>query len=157
MQWVKNPAFSLLQLGLQLWSRFDPWPRNFHVQVQPKRGKKKSSKKSSSSEQHVVCFSLLCSGSLVRSFHFSSVCWYLSMGSEVQHQEPRVSELAVVHGSLSVIQSPLRVMCAMNASIFIALNRKIFSAQFNITDCSRRHKTSLTYISEIFLTPPYNF
>ena len=25
IQWVKDPAL------LQLWLRFDPWPRNFHV------------------------------------------------------------------------------------------------------------------------------
>ena len=28
-QWVKNSEFSLLWLGLWLWLRFDPWPRNF--------------------------------------------------------------------------------------------------------------------------------
>ena len=28
-QWVKDLALSLLWLWLQLWCRFDPWPRNF--------------------------------------------------------------------------------------------------------------------------------
>ena len=60
MPWVKELAFSLysvglmpragvkdlvlLQLwcGLQLWLRFDPWPRNFHLPgMWPKKGKKK--------------------------------------------------------------------------------------------------------------------
>ena len=36
-QQVRNPALSLLQLGLLLWCGFDPWPRNFHMPwVQPK-------------------------------------------------------------------------------------------------------------------------
>ena len=36
-QWVKDLALPLLQLGLQLWFRFSPWPRNFHMlQMQPK-------------------------------------------------------------------------------------------------------------------------
>ena len=30
-QWVKDLALSLQQLGLLLWPRFDPWPRNFHM------------------------------------------------------------------------------------------------------------------------------
>ena len=30
-QQVKDLALSLLQLGLQLWCGFDPWPRNFHM------------------------------------------------------------------------------------------------------------------------------
>ena len=29
MQWVKDPVSSLWCLGLLLWHRFDPWPRNF--------------------------------------------------------------------------------------------------------------------------------
>ena len=28
-QWVKDPALSLLWLGLLLWRGFDPWPGNF--------------------------------------------------------------------------------------------------------------------------------
>ena len=30
-QWVKDLVLSLLQLGLLLWCRFDPWQRNFHM------------------------------------------------------------------------------------------------------------------------------
>ena len=41
-QQVKDLA-SLLWLWLQLWSRFDPWPRNFHVlQVWPKKKDKRA-------------------------------------------------------------------------------------------------------------------
>ena len=28
---VKDPVLPLLWLWLQLWCRFDPWPRNFHM------------------------------------------------------------------------------------------------------------------------------
>ena len=31
VQWVKYPTLSLLQLWLQLWCGFDPWPQNFHM------------------------------------------------------------------------------------------------------------------------------
>ena len=31
VQQVKDPALPLLWLGLLLWCRFDPWPRNFHM------------------------------------------------------------------------------------------------------------------------------
>ena len=35
---VKDLALSLLWLGLLLWSRFKPWPRNLHMlQAQPKK------------------------------------------------------------------------------------------------------------------------
>lgn len=38
MQGAKNPLLSLLQLWLQLWPGFDPWPGQFHTpQVQPKK------------------------------------------------------------------------------------------------------------------------
>ena len=30
-QWVKDLALSLLQLGLLVWYRFDPWPGNFRM------------------------------------------------------------------------------------------------------------------------------
>ena len=30
-QWVKDPALLLQGLGLLLWRRLDPWPRNLHV------------------------------------------------------------------------------------------------------------------------------
>ena len=30
-QQVKDSTSSLLWLSLQLWHRFDPWPRNFHM------------------------------------------------------------------------------------------------------------------------------
>ena len=34
----KDPALSLLWLGWLLWSRFDPWLRNFRMpQVQPNK------------------------------------------------------------------------------------------------------------------------
>ena len=37
-QWVKDPALSLMWLRSLLWSRFDPWPRNFCMpQAQLKR------------------------------------------------------------------------------------------------------------------------
>ena len=40
--WVKDPALSLLWLGLLLWHTLDPWPGNFYKpQVQPKKKKKK--------------------------------------------------------------------------------------------------------------------
>ena len=32
VQWVKDPAISLQWLRSVLWWRFDPWPRNFHMQ-----------------------------------------------------------------------------------------------------------------------------
>ena len=36
-QWVKDLVLSLQQLGLLLWHRFDPWPRNFcMLWAQPK-------------------------------------------------------------------------------------------------------------------------
>ena len=36
--WVKNLASSLLWLWLQLWCRFNPWPRNLHMpQAWPKK------------------------------------------------------------------------------------------------------------------------
>ena len=37
-QWVKDPALPQLQLRLQLWFGFDPWPQNFHT---PRYGQKK--------------------------------------------------------------------------------------------------------------------
>ena len=39
---IKDPGWSLLWHGLQLWCRFDPWPRNFDmpwVWTQKKREK----------------------------------------------------------------------------------------------------------------------
>ena len=40
IQWVKDPAL------LQLWLRFDPWPRNFHIlQVWLKNKERKKEKK----------------------------------------------------------------------------------------------------------------
>ena len=40
MQWVKDPALSLLWLGSLLWHGFIPWPGNFHMpQVRPKEKK----------------------------------------------------------------------------------------------------------------------
>ena len=42
VQQVKDLALSLQQLRSLLWSRFDPWPRNFHMPwVQTKKKKKK--------------------------------------------------------------------------------------------------------------------
>ena len=39
-QWVKDLAFSLLWLWLQLWHRFSPKPQNFHMlQAGPKEKK----------------------------------------------------------------------------------------------------------------------
>ena len=43
VRWVKNLVLSLLWLWLQLWHRFDPWPRNFHM-LQAKKKKKKERK-----------------------------------------------------------------------------------------------------------------
>ena len=41
-QLVNDLVFLKLWHRLQLWLRFDPWPRNFHVpHVQPKKKKKK--------------------------------------------------------------------------------------------------------------------
>ena len=38
-QWVKDPALSLQWLGTLLWSKFCPWPGNFHLpQTWPKNG-----------------------------------------------------------------------------------------------------------------------
>ena len=38
MQWVKDGGLSLQQLGLLLWCRFEPWPKNFDMlRVQPKK------------------------------------------------------------------------------------------------------------------------
>ena len=31
VQWVKDLALSLQQLGLLLWHGFDPWPKNLHI------------------------------------------------------------------------------------------------------------------------------
>ena len=46
MQWVKDLAFSLQQLGLLLWFMFDPWPRNSHiVQAGPKKNPKNKNTK----------------------------------------------------------------------------------------------------------------
>ena len=54
-QWVKDPALSLQRLGLLLWCRFNPWPRNFcTLQVQPKKKKKKRSAK-----MGIVCYPAL--------------------------------------------------------------------------------------------------
>ena len=39
--WVKDPVLSLLQLGLLLWCRFHPWPRNYVQRAWPKKKKKK--------------------------------------------------------------------------------------------------------------------
>ena len=42
-QQVKDPALSLLWLGLLLWDRFNPWPRNFLMPwTQPKTNKQKT-------------------------------------------------------------------------------------------------------------------
>ena len=39
-QWVKDLVPSLQQLGLLLWRRFNPWPKDFHMpQAQPKKTK----------------------------------------------------------------------------------------------------------------------
>ena len=36
---------SLVQLGLLLWLRFDPWPTNFHMtEARPKKKKKEKKK-----------------------------------------------------------------------------------------------------------------
>lgn len=44
-QKVKDPALSLLRLGLQPWHRFDPWPGEFpHAMGVAKKKKKKSKK-----------------------------------------------------------------------------------------------------------------
>ena len=38
VQWVKDPALSLQQLGLLLWREFDPWPGNFQMpQFRPRK------------------------------------------------------------------------------------------------------------------------
>ena len=40
-QWIKDPVLSLQWLGLLLWHRFDPWPRNFcRPWAWPKKKKK---------------------------------------------------------------------------------------------------------------------
>ena len=45
-QWVKDLALLQLWHKLQLWFRFSPWPRNFHMPwVQPLKKKKKRKKK----------------------------------------------------------------------------------------------------------------
>ena len=45
VQWVKDLVLSMQQLGLLLWHKFDPWPRNFHMpQVWPKKKKKERKK-----------------------------------------------------------------------------------------------------------------
>ena len=42
VQWVKDPALSLLWLGSMLWLGFDPWPGNLHMPwAWPKKKKKK--------------------------------------------------------------------------------------------------------------------
>ena len=42
VQWVKDQVLPHVWHRLQLWLRFDPWPKNFHTpQVQPKEEKKK--------------------------------------------------------------------------------------------------------------------
>ena len=42
VQWVKDLAWSLQQLGLLLWRGFSPWLRNFHMPpAWPKEGEKK--------------------------------------------------------------------------------------------------------------------
>lgn len=42
VQWVKDLALPQLCHRLQLWLRFDPWPRNFHMLwVQPFKEKRK--------------------------------------------------------------------------------------------------------------------
>jgi len=43
VQWVKDPALSLQQLGSLLWCQFDdPWPRNFCMpRKKPKRKEKR--------------------------------------------------------------------------------------------------------------------
>ena len=41
VQWVKDPALSLLWLWLQLWRGFNSWPGNFRIlQVWPKTFRK---------------------------------------------------------------------------------------------------------------------
>jgi len=40
-QWVKDPALSLLCLGLLLWCGFDPWLGNFRMLWVRPKGKKK--------------------------------------------------------------------------------------------------------------------
>jgi len=47
-QWVKDPMLPQLWCGWQLWLRFNPWPRNFHMPccwVLPEKEKKKKKKK----------------------------------------------------------------------------------------------------------------
>ena len=45
-QWVKDPALSLLWLGLLLWLRFNSWPGELpHSSGVAKTGKKKKKKK----------------------------------------------------------------------------------------------------------------
>ena len=46
VQWVKDPALSLQQLGMLLRLRFDPWRGNFcMLQAQPKKRKRNENKK----------------------------------------------------------------------------------------------------------------
>ena len=42
VQQVKYSALSVQQLGLLLWHRFTPWPRNFHMLQTLLKGKKNS-------------------------------------------------------------------------------------------------------------------
>ena len=43
VQWVKDLALSVQQLGLLLWLGFDPWPRNFYMPwAWPKQKKMKN-------------------------------------------------------------------------------------------------------------------
>ena len=44
-QGVKEPALSLLQFGLLLWCKFNPWPWNFQPHATGMAGKKKKRKK----------------------------------------------------------------------------------------------------------------
>ena len=46
VQWVKDPALSLLWLGLLLWCGLQLWPGNFHMSwVPPKKKVTKANKK----------------------------------------------------------------------------------------------------------------
>ena len=42
---VKDPAFSLQQLGSLLWCGFDPWPRNIHLSKNWQKKKRNKEKK----------------------------------------------------------------------------------------------------------------
>ena len=48
-QWVKDPAWSLQQLGLLLWCKFHSWVGNFHIPLVRQKKKKKKKKKTKKS------------------------------------------------------------------------------------------------------------